>query len=267
MKPQTLNPPFQTVFEEEISAIANFYNLESQTILQTIMPLLPWLENYWEMVFATESLEIITAGKGPDFAEKVATAALHQGLSTETVNLFLQGCQAFPEVIYGIKWCFSASQKTLPTIYIRTKTEIKSGLNFLENHLPAADIQVLKSALQENKTLYGLGFSEKHAALYVKTYTIENVVSGKNEVVPGFVSHRLHQGQLSKEHKTYLPEVSLYEFQPEVPALKNLRDFLLFRMQYSQAGHIGMLHQEEVLTEYKIYVERLGGIPTDFSAR
>ena len=104
-------------------------------------------------------------------------------------------------------------------------------------------------------------------ALYLKTYTIENVDAGNKETVPGFVSHRLHQGTLSREHKTYLPEVSLYNFQPEVEPLKALRDFLLFQMHYSQAGHIGMLHLAEELTEYKIYVERMGGIPTDFSAR
>ena len=267
MKLQTLNPPFTAVFEEELAAISEFYGLAFPEIKAAASPVFAWFEKYWEMVFAENSFELITAGNGRDFAEKTAAIATELALSQKTTTLFQNCCQAFPKAIIGIKLCFSAHQQIAPTVYVRTKTDIQKGLNFLAQHLNKAEMDVLQAALSKNQTLYGLGFSEKNGRLYLKTYTIEDVETPENKIVPGFVSHRMHEEKLSKEHKTYLPEVSLYEFEPESEPLQQLRDFLLFQMQYSHAGHIGMLFQNDRLAEYKIYVERVGGIPTDFSAK
>lgn len=267
MKTQTLNLPFASVFEEEITAIANNYGLNQEAIISTIQPVKTWFESYWEMVFAVNNFELITAGNGSDFAQKVAVVALNQGLSETTVSFFQQCCAAFPEAIFGLKLCFSRTGKVAPTIYVRTKSAIQPGFDFLNQVLSTAEMEIMQAALSKNNTLYGLGFSEKNGQLYLKTYTIEDVETAGHKTIPGFVSHRLHGHQLSKEHKTYLPEVSLKEFCPEDIPLKDLRDFLLFRMQYMQAGHIGMLYKNGQLAEYKIYVERVGGIPTDFSAK
>lgn len=60
----------------------------------------------------------------------------------------------------------------------------------------------------------------------------------------------------------YLPS-----FQANRPRLNDLVMFLIEKMDYIKAGHIGILHENDKAVEYKIYVERIGGIETDFSAQ
>ena len=267
MKQLTLDTPFATVFETEISAISAYYGLPETAIQQTAKPLATYFEHYWEMVFSETSFELITAGTGTAFVEKISQAARQQGLSEETIALFRSCQQTFPDAICGLKFCFAADRQPEPTLYVRTKTNVPEVLTFLGQNHSILTVKLLQQALSHSKILYGLGFSEKQGQLYLKTYTIEAIKGENSTETTGFVSHRLWNGQVDREHKAYLPEVSLYSFAPEEAGLKKLQQFLLHEMNYATAGHLGMLYQNGKLTETKIYVERVGGIPTDFSAR
>ncbi|MDQ3108259.1 MAG: hypothetical protein M3R17_00045 [Bacteroidota bacterium] len=261
------NTEEKSIFDEEVENICSHYGLTFHRLERIISPLKSSFEKYWEMVFASTNFELITAGEGNVFAQRILDVASLAGLSQKTLWLFFHCHLAFPSAITGIKVCFSKDENLSPTLYVRVKADVKEAIVFLRKHLGEDEITMLQSALSNNKILYGLGFSEKNGLPYLKTYTIGEVDTPGGEKINGFISHRLSGQELSKEHKTYLPEISLENFQTDFPELKRLVNFLVSEMNYTRAGHIGMLHNENNTPEYKIYVERKGGIPTDFSAR
>jgi|GEM_PF-4139317 len=254
-------------FADSITAISRFYHIDASSVIGRLSTFTKYLENYWEMAFTTEGFEVITAGVGQKLSEKIVSTASTAGLSPSTISLFQKCYQAFPTAFIGIKFSFSNEDSPLPTLYVRAKTELESGMTFIEQNLQEDEVRALKLAFVDHKILYGLGFTEKNQKLYIKTYSIQDVQIEKSQARSGFISHRLSGGQLLNEHKVYLPEVSLPEIYESYPKLRTLTDFLSKEMHYGIAGHIGALYQNGKVTEYKIYIERTGNIPTDFSAR
>lgn len=267
IKKAMLDNVFVSGFTEELTKIADYYCIPQLQIEKSISPIIKDFDNYWEMVFSEYDFELITANKGVKFIDRVCKTALHYDLQQSTIDLFIKCTCAFPDAIIGIKLCFSKHKKLEPTLYVRTKTDKEVVFQFLKNHLTTSNISKLKNALANNKIFYGLGFSEKEEDLYLKTYVIEEVINSNGELITGFISHRLHQNNISKEHKEYLPEVSLSDFKTNNQSLSLLVEFLTHKMKYTTAGHIGMLYSNDSIKEYKIYVERKGGIPTDFKAK
>jgi hypothetical protein len=199
------NTTIRSVFDEEIEKICSHYDVSKFQCDKLIYPLKDAFENYWEMVFAPSNFELITAGEGSAFAQRILDVASLAGLSGKTLWLFFHCHLAFPSAITGIKICFSKEEKIAPTLYIRVKSGVKEVLSFLKKHLSDEEITVLQSSLSNNSILYGLGFSEKKGLPYLKTYTIGEVETNAGEKIAGFISHRLSGQELSKEHKTYLP--------------------------------------------------------------
>ena len=256
-----------SAFREEVSAIAGHYGVSPKRVFSVVEPVEAQFELYWEMVFSSEGFELITAGKGSELRRNLKAVALHHGLSPDTVGLFEACSEVYPDVIIGIKLPFSQVVSDAPTVYVRTKAPKESVLGFLGSRLTKDAINGLEKVLVQNKTVYGLGFSEKDGRLYLKTYTIENVTTANGHIGEGFVSHRLSGRTISKEHKEYVPDVPLSEYRTDNARLKTLRDFLVNEMGYTHAGHIGALYENDAFSDYKIYVERTGGIPTDYAAK
>jgi hypothetical protein len=255
------------VLEKELGPIFRFYGISHEEVLQVCEPVLPYFSNYCELVFGENSFELITAGVGDEFATDVVNAANMLGTGSELTTLFSHCAAAFPDAVAGIKFCFSPGKKLSPTLYVRTKTGKEKVFHFLEDKITANALANLQTALAPNHILYGLGFSEKNENLYIKTYAITDVADGMGGAVPGFISWRLLGDELSREHKEYLPDNLLENYNSPDARMKKIRDFLLYEMGYDTAGHIGLLHEDGRHTETKIYIERTGGIPTDFSAR
>ena len=64
--------------------------------------------------------------------------------------------------------------------------------------------------------------------------------------------------------KYYLPDVNLAAWTPPTARLATIREALLAEPDLRVAGNIGVHIGTQA---YKIYVEQVGAIPTDFSAR
>lgn len=256
-----------TIPETEIEKIAAFYGFSREQIDEVISPLSEFFQEYCELVFASEEVELITSGKGELFAGKIRESSLRAGLAQKSVDYFTACHLHFPDVVTGIKFRFSKKGIQPPALYVRVKCKMEEAMPFLEKQFPSEELQSLCDALKENTILYGLGFSEKRGEGYLKTYTIGEVENENGEKIKGFVSHRLLGNQFAREHKTYLPEITLSDYKTENHVVQNLIYFLVHELSYTKAGHIGILHCGNEADEYKIYVERIGGIPTDFSAR
>jgi hypothetical protein len=267
MKAQTLGASFKSTFERDIKRICLFYELSYSQIKALIAPLSKHFEKYWEMVFTENGFELITAGEGKVFANEIAQTALQGGLDEKTAELFLKCASTFPESVVGIKLAFSTRKKLAPTLYVRTKTYLKDVIQFLKSNLPQSEFAGLERILSPNNILYGLGFSEQKRSLCVKTYTIGEVTSSDGEIIRGFISYRISSDALLKEHKTYLPKSDVLKFETENSKLTKTLHFLSETMNYNGAGHIGALYKNDVISEYKIYLELVGGIPTDYMAR
>ena len=256
----------------EIESIGRFYALDGSKVREVVGSMKFNLGNYTEIVFTATGFELITAGKGDEFSKKINAIAGSHGLPLTAAGLFLECAASFPSAILGIKVCFD-KRSASPSVYVRTKCSMNEGYDFLQqNKSTIGDIGPLKERLRNNKVLYGLGFFGSNGALGIKTYTIDEVgtlfpeVTGEKKT-PGFVSHRLVGGKVLTEAKEYLPEIRLAEFQAPSARWKNIIAFLRNDLGYETAGHIGLLHDEERQAQYKIYIERTGGIPTDFSAK
>jgi hypothetical protein len=251
----------------EIDKIATFYGFSHEQIDEVISPLSEFFQEYYELVFASEEVELITSGKGELFAGKIIESALRAGLTHKSVDFFTACHLHFPEVVTGIKFRFSKKGSLIPALYVRVKCKMEEAMPFLRKQFSSEELKPLCEALKGNTILYGLGFSEKSGEGYLKTYTIGEVENENGEKIQGFISHRLSGNQFAREYKTYLPEVILSDFKTQNHVVQNLIYFLVHGLSYTKAGHIGILHRDNEADEYKIYVERIGGIPTDFSAR
>jgi hypothetical protein len=226
----------------------------------------PHLADYAEFVFGETGFELITGGCGAAKAAALAQLAARYGLHPRAVHAFEALAAQFPAAMLGLKLAIEPGP-TLPTLYVRTKTSAAAVLPLLRELLTVAEYDGLGQTLQHNEVLYGLGFTG-HAAVVLKTYVIQDLqVFFPAQVAvatPGFVSYRIAEGAVQADCKYYLPDVDLAAWTPPTARLAAIREALLAEPDLRVAGNIGVHSGTQAC---KIYVEQVGAIPTDFSAR
>jgi len=166
----------------------------------------------------------------------------------------------------GLKLALDGAD-TLPTLYVRTKTSPAAVLPLLMPLLTLEELASLRQSLQQNTILYGLGFTGRDA-LVLKTYVIQDLraffPAHLAASTPGFVSYRVAEGALQSACKYYLPDVDLASWTPPTARLATICRTLVAEADLCLAGNIGV---HSGTGEYKIYVEQVGAIATDFAAR
>jgi hypothetical protein len=259
----------------EVRTIAGFHALEKAPAEELLRHVTPHLERYAELVLCVDGLEVVTGGDGPGIAASLASIAASQGASEHTTAEFERGARAFPGSVLGLKVGLGPKARR-PTLYVRAKTGLARGLDFLRGDPDRARaLPELEAAFRRDgtSTLYGLGFLDTELGPLVKTYTIADVpadpVLGQGPTLPGFVSYRLGRVRLSREVKRYLPELDWSELRRHLPSLRwrAIADFAERELGWTRAGHLGVVREDDGHAELKVYVERIGAIPTDFSAR
>lgn len=252
----------------EVRALGELYDVDAAEIDAVVTALAPHLGHYAELVLGETGFEVITGGVGN--ASSLSSIAARFGALPEAMAAFEACAAAFPDRMLGLKLELGPTADG-PTLYVRTMTEMESGLGFLAS-LPraAAGVPALRDALVANRTLYGLGFSGADS-LVVKTYTIDDVGgdsgAGRSEAAPGFRSLRLDGGTISAESKRYLPDVAWRDIVPPTPRWRTVVDFASGALGWRLAGHFGLASRNGRAPELKLYVERIGAIPTDYAAR
>lgn len=249
----------------EARALAAWKGVPSEELERALVVLTPLLGGYAELVVAERGIEIITGGVGASVAEELAAIAASSGAPAATREAFLACAAAFPSVMLGVKVCLGAPRGPFapPTLYVRTLAPRERVLGFLAT-IPeiAPALDALRAALAESATIYGLGFSSQGNALATKTYTIGEVAPLGAEARPGFVSFRVVRGTLSKETKRYLPDLAWHD----VPAWAKGAAEVKSLVGCDRVGHLGVIEGSEG-AQVKLYLERIGAIPSDFSAR
>ena len=226
----------------------------------------PHLADYAEFVFGETGFELITGGCGADKARALALLATRYHLHPRAVVAFEALAAHFPAAMLGLKLAIEPGP-TLPTLYVRTKASTEAVLPLLREMLTNKEFEGLCLTLAQNATLYGLGFTG-HVGVVLKTYVIQDLQSFFPDHVtrptPGFVSYRIAGGAVQPACKYYLPDVDLTAWEPPTARLAAIRQALLAEPDLRVAGNIGVHSGTQA---YKIYVEQVGAIPTDFSAR
>ena len=211
---------------DELRLLAEHYGVSAEPLLQRLGAS---LEHYAEWVLGEDSLAVVTLGEAPLLADLVGGTAAQR---------LVDAALRWPAARTGIK--VDLAGKEAPTLYVRTLCPWSEGLHFLLAH------QIPGSVLSPARTLYGLGFQGE----MVKTYAL---------TPQGFVSRRMEREMLHCERKDYEAEVPWAEISwPDAGwrAIGQLGTLLGF----TTAGHIGVRSDTG---ERKVYVERVGGIPTD----
>jgi hypothetical protein len=213
---------------QELSALGAFYGVPVDHLLAAHGPA---LARYAEWVLARDSFALVTLGT-PE-----ALARLGHSIAGAR---FLAAAARWPAAVAGIKLDPTGYEE--PTLYLRTLCPWSEAVAWLEAAIgPAA------SAIPASRTAYGLGFQGDR----VKTYAL---------APDGFVSYRLTDQGLCVEHKDYRADVAWNDIpwpDPRWSAIGALGRSLGFEV----AGHVG----DSSSGERKVYVERVGGIPTDRS--
>ena len=162
----------------------------------------------------------------------------------------------------GLKVCFGAPYAA-PTLYVRTLAPRADVMAFLRG-LPAIApaVPALDDALSGNAIIYGLGFSSSSVGLVLKTYTVADVAALGSTERPGFVSFRVAAGALTRETKRYLPDLGWREHELPAWSLE-----VRARIACDRVGHLGVIEAAGRPPQVKLYLERVGAIQSDFSAR
>lgn len=237
--------------EADVLRVATEYGLDASRVIASLRP---FFESYLELTLADEGFEIITGGVG--CADALARAAREQGLGDEAVDAFARTDRAFPGAMLGLK--VGVGTRVPPTLYHRTMMPLERGLAHLASFDAIAPFsRELARALGDVKTLYGLGFTESaergHAngtRLRVKTYALGDVACGV-----GFRSVRVGPSGVEPSVREYVPNAKA----DDSPLARLARRSL----GASVFGHVA----HSAGRGDKIYVERVGAIATDFSAR
>lgn len=228
----------------EARALADALHIERAPLDAELAALAPHLGRYAELVVSRSGLEIITGGVG--IAEELAALVA----AGPAASAFLACARAFPDRMLGLKLCFGTPAMA-PTLYVRTMAPRATVRAFLDEITTAA--AALDEALAGNEIAYGLGFSSDARGLVIKTYTVADVGARA-----GFVSFRVRGGVVTREVKKYLPDLEW----SEVPGDRAWIDDVRARVPCARVGHVGLVNGEA-----KLYLERIGAIPSDFNAR
>ena len=211
---------------DELVALGRFYGVAVDDLIAVHGPA---LDRYAEWVLGRDAFAIVTLGE--------VTTLAPLGSATAAAR-FRAAAARWPDAITGIK----LGPQEEPTLYIRPVCPWDEGVAWL-----AGEIGAVATRIPPSRTLYGLGFQGE----LVKTYAL---------APGGFVSYRIAGDELQREHKAYRADVAWDAIDwpdPRWTEIAALGRTLGFR----NAGHVG----ETSDGERKIYVERVGGIPTDRS--
>lgn len=263
MQPTTLLAP------PKLSALAvapALYPPLASRIKQAADDFAPHLADYAEFVFGEDAFELITGGCGPEKAQALAELAAYYGLHPRAVAAFEALAAHYPDAMLGLKLAIEAGP-TVPTLYVRTKTSTAAVLPLLQSIISEEESESLRQTLAHSSVLYGVGFTGR-AAVVLKTYIIQDLQAffpaQVRQPTPGFVSYRIAGGAVQPDCKYYLPDVDLATWAPPTARLATIRQALLAAPDLRVAGNIGV---HSGTNAYKIYVEQVGAIATDFSAR
>lgn len=251
---------------DEIRALAAFLGLDRARVDQALRDLEGLLATYAEVVLTGGGLEVITGGRGREAAARLAETARRHGAPAVALGAFESGVAAYPDRMAGLKLSLGPTAAG-PSLYLRTLCPLGEGLDFLRSLPDAAPAApALRRILGRSRTLYGLGFFGSRFGLGVKTYTVVDVaadpVLGPGRRVPGFLSHRVEGGRLTGRFRRYVPEVPFERLSALPRDLAPAVKYAAGTLGYAAAGHVALGPGG-----VKVYVERKGAIPTDFSAR
>lgn len=258
----------------ELDSLIAFYDLDRAAVGRSIDDLAPHLHRYAEIALTARGFEILTGGKGPSAKTALADIALRHGAIEPVVDAFVTCDTAFPGRMLGLKVCFGPGASA-PTLYHRTMAPKEEAFAFLAT-LPgiAPAVPALRRALAESRTVYGLAFLTVDGEIGLKLYTIGDVrsdLAGAASHAPrsedGFVSYRVSRGRAQVEIKRYLTDVSWDRVTSDGDRWPRVIDFARSALGYERAAYLGVLETEGQAPELKLYVERIGAIPTDYAAR
>ena len=217
-----------------------------------------YLDRYAEIVLGESAFEVVTGDQGQ--ASSLVELARNLGTSTATCAAFTACVDAFPDRMLGVKARIGESAQ--PTLYVRTLCDLSEGLC----HLGPRARSALAPGLAASRTLYGLGFQRIGDQECIKTYTVADI-DWDGRRTTGFLSLRMTDDQISTEHKWYVPEVSLRSITAPSSRWQRVLEFATDTLGYAEAGNVGYRVQDGRAPELAVYVERVGAIPSDFSAR
>ena len=230
---------------DEIRRLAREYGVDVEGLLATLAP---FLDSYLELALEDEGFEIITGGMGA--SAELASTAVSLGLGVAAREAFLTAAHAYPNAMLGLK--VDAARRTPPTLYHRTMLPLEDGLGLLAAcNMHPSTIAQLADALAPARTLYGLGFTTDGDALRVKTYVLDEVAGRV-----GFRSVRVGTNGIEKDERVYEAEAAV---SPDVPVAQRAAKVLGVNV----VGHVARSARRGA----KVYVERVGAIPTDVAAR
>lgn len=246
---------------EEVRALGQTQAVRPDELERALEDLAPHLASYAEVVLTEGGLELITGGTGAAVAAGLARIAdTHGAVASER---FLRCQEWFPDRMLGLKLCVGHAASA-PTLYVRTMapvTEVLDLVAALPHHRAA--VPALARELSQNRILYGLGFGKASSGEpLLKTYTLADVSACGLSKRPGFVSLRASGARVEREAKRYLPDLAWGEL-PEADHLARLRSLI----PVDHVGHLGVIERPGRAPEIKIYVERVGAIASDWSAR
>lgn len=229
---------------EDIRRLAREYGFDVRLLLDMLAP---FFGSYLELAIEDEGFEVITGGVG--IARELARAAASLGLDPSAIEAFLGAAATYPDAMLGLK--VDAAGRTPPTLYHRTMLPLERGLELLACNLHASAIDALAARLAPARTLYGLGFTTTAGRLRVKTYVLDEV-----EGHVGFRSVRVTSNGVEEDERLYEAEAPV---RTDVPVARLAAHVLGVNV----LGHVASSRRRGT----KVYVERVGAIPTDFAAR
>ena len=202
----------------------------------------PHIAHYAEIAIAPDSLELVVGGS----PQNLALQAARLGTAAPAIQAFLACTEHFRCKTVGLKVPFGPGQ---PSLYSRLLVPKAEGIDFLSSLVP---IQALSERLSEHQILYGLGFMGD--PLVIKTYVLQG---------QGFVSWRLDPGGLSGEYKEYRAN---HQLNAETGSWGAILQALMAQ-GFETAGHASERFVDGQRVQPKLYFERIGAIPTDWTAR
>ena len=246
---------------DEIRALAALKAVAAPALDSTLAALAPLLASYCELVVTASGIEIITGGVGEAAAKTLGRLARERGAHGD--HAFLACARRFPDRMLGAKFCFG-DEASLPTLYVRTlsaRSEVLAFVSTLAEH--EAAVPALERVLEQNHTLYGLGFSTTATGQpLLKTYSLADVSALGSTPRPGFVSYRAVVGEVTHEVKRYLPDLAW----SELPSGFGYEDVKAL-VGCDRIGHLGVIESPGTAPRVKLYLERIGAIASDMSAR
>jgi hypothetical protein len=259
---------------DEIHALIDFYELDQAAVDRVVAELVPYLHRYAEIALTARGFEILTGAKEDHAAAALGSIARRHGALEPVIEAFLACDAAFPGRMLGLKVCFGPDASA-PTLYHRMMAPKEEVFAFLASVQPAASaVPALRRALAASRLVYGLAFIPVGSEVGLKVYTIGDVRSDLADVASaapksedGFVSFRVAHGRANVEIKHYLTDVPWDDLRVDGDRWPALIAFARSSLGYEKAAYLGLLEVEGQTPELKLYVERIGAIPTEYQAR